>query len=527
MRPHLPIADRTLPALLARHATDRPDATFVVDSGGKLSWGRALELARAQSAGFHRLGIERGDTVALILDNRRELLASWFGLAAMGAVEVPVNPANVGERLVHILNQARCREIVVQAEYLERLEAVADRLPAIRRAVVVGDTHSERFETIPFSSLDVDARRSPAVDVRFADPAAVMFTSGSTGPAKGVVLSHGQHYTNGHQPTSLFGIGPGDTVHVCLPLHHNMAQGYGVCVGLVSGAAVRIAPRFDADAFWDDVRANGSTILSFVGALLVLLAKRAPRADDWDNPLRVGFGVPIPADLHESFEERFGVRLVHCYGSTEATIVAWNAKADRKPGAVGRPLPDFDVCIMSPDDEPLASGQVGEICIRPRQPSSMFMGYFGDPESTLAAWRNLWFHTGDRGWFDADGDLWFSDRIGDVIRRLGEFVSSYEVEQAVVAHPDVQLAAAFGVPSDLIEEEVMLAVLAREGSRVEPQALRGWCAERLPRHAVPRFVELVKELPMTPTGKIEKFKLRERGVTATTDDARAAREVLQ
>jgi crotonobetaine/carnitine-CoA ligase len=157
----------------------------------------------------------------------------------------------------------------------------------------------------------------------------------------------------------------------------------------------------------------------------------------------------------------------------------------------------------------------------------MFMGYFGDPESTLAAWRNLWFHTGDRGWFDADGDLWFSDRIGDVIRRLGEFVSSYEVEQAVVAHPDVQLAAAFGVPSDLIEEEVMLAVLAREGSRVEPQALRGWCAERLPRHAVPRFVELVKELPMTPTGKIEKFKLRERGVTAATDDARAAREVLQ
>ncbi len=518
---------RTLPALLRGHAEQRPDDAFVLDELGTLTWAQALDLARGTSAAFAELGVSRGDTVAIMLDNRRELLASWFGLACLGAVEVPVNPASVGEGLAHILNQSGCRELVVGADRLRQVDAVAERLPVLERVLVVGEGRSERFESIPFAELDADPARAPDVSVRFSDPAAVMFTSGSSGPAKGAVLSHGQHYTNGHQPTSLFEIGAGDTLYVCLPLHHNMAQGYGVCVSLVSGASVRIAPRFEVDGFWDDVRAHGATILSFVGAMLVLLAKRAPADDDASNPLRVGFGVPIPADLHEAFERRFDLRLVHCYGSTEATIVAWNASPDRKVGAAGRPLADYDVRVMDEDDVPVAAGTLGEICVRPHEPNSMFSGYFRDPERTVAAWRNLWFHTGDRGWLDSDGDLWFSDRMGDVVRRLGEFVSSYEVEQVLVAHPDVQLAAAYGVPSELIEEEVMVAVVVQPGADLDPGELCAWCAERLPRHAVPRFVELLKELPMTPSGKIEKYKLRERGVTADTHDARATREALR
>jgi carnitine-CoA ligase len=527
MRPKAPPESRTLPALLGGHAEARPDATFAIDDLGGLSWGAAHELARRQSAAFHRLGVGRGDTVALMLDNRRELLASWFGLACLGAVEVPVNPSTVGERLVHILNKGRCREVVVQADYVAQLDAQADRLPGLERLLVVGEGASERFETLPFAELEGDPADAPPVRVDFSDPVAIMFTSGSTGPAKGAVISHGQHYVNGHQPTALFDIGERDTIYVCLPLHHNMAQGYGVCVALVSGAAVRLAARFDADGFWDDVRAHRATILSFVGAMLVLLAKRPPAPADADNALRVGFGVPIPAELHEAFEQRFGVRLVHCYGSTEATIVAWNDREPRTPGAVGRPLADFDVRVMDADDMPVPAGEVGEICVRPLEPSSMFSGYFGDPERTVEVWRNLWFHTGDRGWFDDDGNLWFSDRTADVVRRLGEFVSSYEVEQAVVAHPDVQICAAFGVPSELIEEEVMVVAVQRSGARLAPATLRRWCAERLPAHAVPRFVELVEELPMTPTGKIEKFKLRERGVTAATDDARARSEAVR
>ena len=522
-----PPEGRTLPALLREHAERSPDGAFVVDDAGTLTWAGALELARSTSAAFAQLGVSHGDTVGIMLDNRRELLASWFGLGCLGALEVPVNPANVGERLVHILNQGRCRELVVQAEHLQQVDAVADRLPGLKRVLVVGEGRSERFESLPFADLDADPARAPDVPVRFSDPVAVMFTSGSTGPAKGAVLSHGQHYTNGFQPTSLFGIGGDDAIHVCLPLHHNMAQGYGVYVSLVSGAAVRIAPRFDASLFWDDVRAHGSTILSFVGAMLVLLAKRPPHDDDSDNPLRIAFGVPIPAELHEAFERRFGLRLVHCYGSTEATIVAWGDPGAPKVGAAGRPLPDFDVRVMDGDDAPVPAGELGEICVRPHEPYSMFSGYFHDAERTVEAWRNLWFHTGDRGRLDEDGDLWFSDRIGDVIRRLGEFVSSYEVEQVLLAHPAIQIAAAFGVPSELIEEEVMVAVVPQAGAGLGPEEVHDWCAERLPRHAVPRFVEMLEELPMTPTGKIEKYRLRERGVTPAAHDARAAREALR
>jgi crotonobetaine/carnitine-CoA ligase len=517
-------SQRTLAAMLELNASRDPDRTFVVDDTGRLSRSETLELARTTAAGLAGLGVAKGETVLLMLDNRREFLASWFGLARLGAIEVPVNPAAVGEHLAHVVNHSRSEIAIVQTEYLPQLEAVADRIDRLERVVVVGEGRTPRFVCLPWAELARDAEPPPDT-TRYSEPAAVMYTSGSTGPAKGAVLSHGQHYVNGFQPTALFELEPDDTVYVCLPLHHNMAQGYGVWVALVSGAAVRLVKRFHADDFWPDVRRHGATVLPFVGAMLVLLAKRPERADDRDNPLRVGFGVPIPPALHEPFERRFGLRLVHGYGSTEATIVAWNAGPDRVVGAAGRVLPDYEVVVVDDDDRPVSSGELGEICVRPREPFSMFSGYFHDPQRTVAALRNLWFHTGDRGRLDADGNLWFSDRTGDVIRRLGETISSSEVEQAVLAHPEVRIAAAFGVPSELIEEEVMVAVVRQEGSSLTASALRRWCAERLARYAVPRFVDFVDALPLTPTGKVEKYKLKARGVTSTTDDARTRREV--
>ena len=387
---------------------------------------------------------------------------------------------------------------------------------------MVGDATSEHFETVPWAALPT-GQLDYSADVSFSDPVAVLYTSGATGPAKGAIVSHGHHYTNGYQPTALFELGPDDTIYSCLPLHHNMAQGYAVWVAIVSGATLRLAPRFDADTFWPDVRAHDATVLPFVGAMLVLLAKRPELADDPDNPLRIGFGVPIPAALHEPFEARFDLDLVHCYGSTEATIVAWQNRAERVIGSVGPTLPGYEIAILDADDRPLAPGEVGQICTRPDDAYSMFSGYFREPERTVAAFRNLWFHTGDRGSIDDAGNLWFSDRMGDVIRRLGESVSSWEVEQVVLAHPAVQLACAFGVPSELIEEEVMVAAVVRGGFELTATELREWCAARLPRYATPRFIEFVETLPLTPTGKIEKFKLKDRGVTETTDDARSGR----
>ena len=512
--------------MLEKNAAEEPARPFVIDEVGTLTRAETLSLARQTAGAFDQLGVEKGETVAIMLDNRRELLASWFGLACRGAIEVPISPASVGEHLVHTLNHSQCRTAVVAAELVGRLEEVAGRLERLERLIVVGDASTSSFETVPWAELPT-GRPDYSTELSYSDVGAVLYTSGATGPAKGAIVSHGHHYTNGYQPTALFDLGPDDTIYSCLPLHHNMAQGYAVWVAIVSGATLRLAPRFDADTFWPDVRAHGATVLPFVGAMLVLLAKRAELDDDGGNPLRLGFGVPIPAALHEPFEARFDLDLVHCYGSTEATIVSWQSPADRVIGSVGPTLAGYEVSILDADDRPLAAGEVGQICTRPDEAYSMFSGYFREPERTAAAFRNLWFHTGDRGWVDNAGNLWFSDRMGDVIRRLGEGVSSWEVEQVVLAHPAVQLACAFGVPSELIEEEVMVAAVVRSGFELTAAELREWCAAKLPRYATPRFIEFVETLPLTPTGKIEKFKLKDRGVTETTDDARARPEAAR
>jgi crotonobetaine/carnitine-CoA ligase len=258
--------------------------------------------------------------------------------------------------------------------------------------------------------------------------------------------------------------------------------------------------------------------------MLVLLLKQAAAADDATNPMRVGYGIPVPAGLEKEFQRRFGLELVHCYGSTEATIVAWNVGPTRRPGSAGRPLPGYEVRILDQYDRPLGAEQEGQICVRPAEPSSMFSGYFRDPERTVAAWRNLWFHTGDSGRIDGEGRLWFLDRLGDSIRRMGEAVSGYEVENAVLAHPEVKLAAAYGVPSELTEEEVMIAVVPQSGAGLTAAALRTWCEVNLSPTAVPRFIRIVDELPMTPTGKVEKYRLRALGVPEGTFDARAVRD---
>jgi crotonobetaine/carnitine-CoA ligase len=303
-----------------------------------------------------------------------------------------------------------------------------------------------------------------------------------------------------------------------------MAQGYGVWPALVAGASVHLVPRFSRATFWADVADSGATVFPFVGGILALLAEQpCDPTVDRAHHLRVAYGVPVPPALHEEFEQRFAFEVLHCYGSTEATIPVWSVPGERVVGSAGRVVEDFEVRIVDELDREVSVGDVGEICVRSSRPYTMFQGYLHDAQRTADSFRNLWFHTGDRGSFDVAGNLWFKGRSGDVIRRLGEFIDASEVEDAAASHPAVSAAAAFGVPSELAEEEVMLAAVRRTDSDVTPAELRGWVAGRVPRFAAPRFVEFVAELPVTPTGKVEKYKLRERGVTAATDDLRATK----
>jgi crotonobetaine/carnitine-CoA ligase len=514
-------AASTLPAVLAVNAERDPDGLFLSYNHDRLSWSQTWQGARAMSVGFHGLGVRRGDSVAVVLDNRREFIETWFGLATLGAVEVPINPAVTGARLARVLNHSRAAWAVVQATVAAELDALAGDLPYLRHVVVVDAGGTERFNYSPHSGLFGSDSGYLDHAVNVADPVAVMYTSGSSGPAKGVVVPHGQHRTNGMQAVDAAGITADDILFCCLPLHHNMAQGYAVWPALLSGASLTLAPRFDRRTFWREVASAQATVVPFVGGMLALLAAEPPADSDRLNSLRVGYGVPVPAALHEPFERRFDVELIQGYGSTEATIPTWNVKPDRVIGSVGKVVPGFEVAVFDDSDRPLPPDSPGEIRVRATSPNTMFAEYYREPVSTAKAWRGGWFRTGDRGCLDPSGHLFFKGRAGDAIRRFGEFIDPEQVEEAAAAHPSVGAAAAFGVASAVSEQDVMLSVVPSDGADVVAEVLREWLSTQLPQYAIPRYIDVVDELPMTPTGKVERFRLRERGVTAQTFDSRS------
>jgi carnitine-CoA ligase len=287
----------------------------------------------------------------------------------------------------------------------------------------------------------------------------------------------------------------------------------------VLGATAALVERFSVRRFWAQVRRYRATVFDFLGATLTLLHKQSPAPDDVDNPARLGWGVPLPAWAGE-FERRFGVELVEVYGLSDAGIVLYNRPGEpRRPGSCGRPVEPFDVRVLDEDGFELPGGQVGEICVRPREPHVIMTGYLGMPDATAEAWRDLWFHTGDLALRDADGYFYFAGRTKDVIRRRGENIPALEIEDAVRRHSAVLDVAAFGVPSELTEEDVMVAVAVRPGHELNAPELLAHCAELLPRHMVPRYVELTDTLPRTPTEKVEKHVLRARGVRESTFDS--------
>ncbi|WP_028267589.1 AMP-binding protein [Arthrobacter sp. MA-N2] len=512
---------RTLPALLARNAAEDPDRVFLAHRGGQSNRGEVWERAQRTATGLLGLGLKPGDRVAIMLDNGPEFISAWFGIATAGLVEVPVNPEVGNARLLHAMRNSGAVAAVVDVRYLAQFTQLRDELADLTTIVLVGGDAESPFRTASLAALE-RSRIGELPEVTRADPAAIMYTSGSTGPAKGVILPHGQQYMNGWQARRQAEIRPDDRVLVVLPLHHNQAQGYGVMAAVVAGAEVFIAPGFRRATFWQEVNDARATVFVFVGALLALLGAQEGNPQ---NTIRVAYGAMVPKELYLELEERFDMRIIDGYGSTEGTIPVWGSlRGDRAIGSSGKVIPEFEVTIRNEMDDELPVGGIGEICIRSREPFSMFQGYFGNPEKTVSAWRNLWYHSGDRGRLDEDGNLWFEGRVDDAMRRLGEFVSAREVEDAILTLDAVELVACYGIADPVAGQEVMVAIVPREGRTLDADQVRERTAAMLPKFAVPRYVEFVDELPMTPTGKIQKHTLRARGVTDFTSDARRDQE---
>lgn len=513
---------------LSAAAGRNPTASLEID-GSTVSVAE-LEASSAQAAsGFRSLGLQPGDRVCTVMSASVASLQAWFGLAKAGLVEVPLNPSGGSGLLRYCIEQSGATVVVCGAEHEDQVREIVADVDQIRHLVVAqtgeasgpaSGSGAGRATRTAFGEL----LTHPAGAVDPVDPesaAVILYTSGTTGPPKGVVLSHAANINLARHTTRLLGYTADDRLYSVFPLYHSNARFCSVMAAIEAGADLVMHRRFSASRFWDICREKGITAFNYQGAMMSILYQQPPHEDDAENPVRIGFGAPCPPEIFADFESRFGVQLTEIYGSTEVSIVTDMPSWDRRIGTAGTESDHYQVAVVDARDEPVPTGTTGEIVVRPKKPGWMFTGYHGNAEATAASWRNLWFHTGDRGHLDDDGFLTFVDRLKDSIRRRGENISSWEIERVVGQHPDVGQVAAYGVPSELSEEEVMVAVVPQDGCTVDPVELLARCEGVLTSFALPRYVRTVAALPLTPSQRVEKYKLRAEGVTQDTWDRQA------
>jgi crotonobetaine/carnitine-CoA ligase len=434
---------------------------------------------------------------------------------------VPLNTAARGSQLEHMLLNAGPRLLVLESAPDERLDALAELPDELERIAVLGDAGETSWRGRAVEALPADAEPLAPAPVGPGDTLAILYTSGTTGPSKGVMCPHAQFTWWGETVSSMLGIRGEDTLYTCLPLFHTNALN-AFAQAITSGAHLVVGPRFSASRFWQRVVDAEATVTYLLGAMVSILASRAPSELDRAHAVRVALAPATPAAVWRDFEERFGVRIVEGHGMTETNAVIGPLDDEQRPGWMGRCLPGFDARVVDEDDGEVPPGTPGELVVRADNPFAFATGYWRMPEATVRAWRNLWFHSGDRVVRDEAGWFRFLDRIDDAIRRRGENVSAWEVEQVLLAHPDVEAAAVVPVPSELGEDDVLACVVARAGSSLDPAELVRFCEPRLAYFAIPRYVDVLDELPLTENGKVRKFVLRERGVAATTWDRERA-----
>ena len=332
---------------------------------------------------------------------------------------------------------------------------------------------------------------------------------------------HAQYFWWAVYTGQLLNIRETDVLMTTLPMFHTNALN-AFFQALLNGATLIVEPRFSASGFMPALAEHRATVTYVLGAMVPMLLAQPLSSADRAHQVRIALAPAVPAHFHAQFIERFGFGLLDGYGSTETNCIMGVPLAEQKPGMMGKLLPGFSARVVDAHDNELPDGEAGELVLRADEPFAFATGYFGMPEKTVEAWRNLWFHTGDRVVRERDGFYRFIDRMKDAIRRRGENISAYEVEQVLLSHPQVENATVYAVRSELAEDEVMAAVVLRAGASLAHAALLDYCQPRMPYFAVPRFVEFVGSLPVTESGKVTKYKLRERGVTADTWDREKA-----
>ncbi len=505
--------------LIERHARERPDKLFALfDKEAAWSFEELRRRVTACAAGLEREGVRQGDFVLCWLPNSPEALCAYFAVNYLGAVFVPINTAYRGALLAHVIAKSGAKLMIAHGGLLGRLDGIV--LSALEKLVVVGksDGTPKGLQIIEHSSVyEADGAPSPPpARIEPWDTHLVLFTSGTTGPSKGVLCSYLHSYATNkgfrHQT-------PEDRHFIPLPLHHatGAATAY---TALAQGASLALVDGFDAKAFWATVDRFEATTTGLLGSMVQFLMKQPPSPDDRTHSLKKTLIAPLDA-LSLDFHARFSVDVYTLFNMTELSVPIFAGPNPEERGTCGKVRPGIEVRLVDEHDFEVAQGATGELILRADEPWQFTSGYLGEPEATALTWRNGWFHTGDLFRRDREGNYFFVDRLKDTVRRRGENISSFEVESEIMTYPAVREAAIIAVPG--ASEDEMLAVLAPQpGATIDPAELIEYLRPRLAHFMIPRFVRVIAELPKTPTQKVQKHLLRGDGVTKDTWDREAA-----
>jgi crotonobetaine/carnitine-CoA ligase len=527
--------DWLLPEVLEHQAEARSEETFLQweTTNETVSFAETNRIVNRLAHGLTAQGIEKGDHVLLMLPNSLEYVYLWFALAKIGAVEVPVNTSYKRGTLTHVANLTEAEYGVFDASFVSRLADVESDLEYLESVAVVGEAGTgtptdSAIETHDYETLLADEESNPEVSLAFDDVAAIIMTSGTTGPSKAIQKTYSHQYFFAEQCRNLVRLSEEDVYMTGNPLFHSNAQVLAVFPALIAGAKLCLFETFTASGWVDRLNETGATVCNFLGSMMDFVFQQPERDIDDDNDLRCLFAAPTAYSIQEEFEERYGIEFTaEVIGTTETCMPVLSPYGVERPdGAAGLLLSEyFDVRLVDPEtDRPVEAGEMGEYTIRPKIPSILTPGYYGMPGKTVEATRNCWFHTGDGLRRDEDGWFSFVDRMGDTLRRRGENISTYEVEQPILEHPAVTEVAVVGEKAEEEggEDEVKAFVVLGEDHSLTPEALTEWCNDSMPQFMVPRFFEFVHELPKTENEKIQKAKLRERGNSEATWDREAA-----
>jgi crotonobetaine/carnitine-CoA ligase len=465
-------------------------------------------------------GVGEGDRVAVMLPTSINSMLIWVACGWLRALEVPIHADYRGSIFRHVIDHSQANLLVISEQFLDTLFTLDEDLTSLNAIMVVsapGGDGSWRqnipacwsariFETAQEGIEPLPADAGP----HYSDTGAIIYTSGTTGPPKGAMVPWRMFYKHAEIFFPLDEGGPDDTFYCPLPLSHIAGRVAIYNMALAGGRAV-LRSRFSIEAFWSDIEKCDANCALLIGSIAEMLWRRPESPRDAETSLRKVLMAPLIPQV-EAFKQRFGLKVRSQFGMTEtmAPLVSgvrddWDLFDEK---SCGRPLDGFECRIADEHDEPLPSGSVGELLIRARDPYLMMTGYWRDLESTALAFRNQWFHTGDAFRCDDDGNHYFIDRMKDTIRRRGENISSFIVEQAILGHADVAECAVVGVESAFTEQEIHAFIVGKEGAVLDGATMREYLDKKLPAFMIPRFWSMISELPRTATQRVKKVELR-------------------